>query len=183
MQEPLRITFRNLESSPAIEEQVRKRAEELERFFDRITACHVVIETPHRHHRQGRLYHIRIVLEVPGQEIVVQREPSEHQAYEDLQVAIRDAFDAARRQLQDHVRVMRADIKTHEQPAIGRIAKLIAEGGYGFLLTESGDEVYVHRNAVPGRGFDQLRVGDKVRYVLDEEEGEKGPQASSVIPL
>lgn len=183
MQEPLRIAFRNLESSPAIEEQIRNHVAELERFFDRITACSVVVEVHHRHHRQGRLYHVRIELIVPGRDIVVRREPPEHQAHEDLPVAIHNAFDAARRQLQDYVRVMRADIKTHEAPTTGRIARLVAESDYGFLVTDQGDEVYLHRNAVLGRGFDKLRVGDRVRYVVHEEEGEHGPQASTVIPL
>ena len=183
MQEPLRIAFRNLNSSPVIEEQIHKRVAELEHFFDQITACSVVVEVHHRHQRQGRLYHVRVELTVPGREIVVRREPSEHQAHEDLPVAIHDAFDAVRRQLQDYVRVMRGDTKTHEEAATGRIATLVAESDYGFLVTESGDEVYVHRNAVPGHGFDKLRVGDKVRYVLDKVEGEHGPQASAVIPL
>jgi len=183
MQEPLRIAFRNLESSPAVEEQIRKRVAELERLFDRITACSVVVELHHRHQRHGALYHIRIDLIVPGREIVVRREPPKHQAHEDLPVAIHDAFDAARRQLQDYVRVMRADVKTHEEPTTGQITKLFAERDYGFLITAGGDEVYVHRNAVLGRGFDKLRVGDKVRYVIHENEGEHGPQASTVIPL
>ncbi|HQT77910.1 MAG TPA: HPF/RaiA family ribosome-associated protein [Rhodopila sp.] len=183
MQEPVRITFRNLPSSPAVEEQVRKRVEELERFFHRITACRVVIEEPHRHHQHGRLYRIHIELVVPGREIVIQRDPPAHQAHEDLPVAIHNAFDAARRQLQDYARVMRADVKMHKEPATGRISALIAEQDYGFLVTDSGDEIYLHRNAVLGRGFDSLRVGDQVRYVVDEEEGERGPQASTVIPL
>ena len=183
MQQPLRIAFYNLEPSLAAEEQIRERVAGLERFYDRITACSVVVELRHRHHRHGRLYHIRIELTVPGREIIVRREPSEHQAHEDLSVAIHDAFAAARRQLQDYARVMRADTKTHEEPLTGRIASLIAEKDYGFLITPSGDEVYLHRNAVLGGGFDKLRVGDKVRYVLHEDEGERGPQASTVIPV
>ncbi|HBK04765.1 MAG TPA: 30S ribosomal protein S30 [Acetobacteraceae bacterium] len=183
MQEPLRISFRNLDSSPVIEDEIRKRVADLERFFDRITACSVVVEVHNRHQRQGNLYHIRIDLIVPGREIVVRREPPEHQANEDLHVAIHNAFDSARRQLQDYARVMRADVKTHEAPSTGRIVRLIAEKDYGFLVTDSGDEVYVHRNAVPGGGFDKLRVGDRVRYVVQEEEGEHGPQASTVIRL
>lgn len=183
MQEQLRITFRSLDSSPAAEEQIRKRAAELEQFFDRITACSVVVEAHHRHHRRGRQYHVRVELIVPGRDIVVRREPPLHQAHEDLPVAIHDAFDAAKRQLQDYVREMRADTKTHQEPTTGRIARLIAESDYGFLLGDNGDEIYVHRNSVLGRGFDSLRVGDRVRYVLDDEDGDHGPQASTVIPL
>ena len=183
MQEPLRIAFRNLEAPAAIEDEIRERVAELERFFDRIIACSVVVEEHHRHHRQGNLYHVRIELVVPEREIVVRREPPEHHAHEDLHVAIRDAFDAAQRQLQDHARAMRGDVKSHATPTIGRIVRLFAERDYGFLVTDTGDEVYLHRNAVLGHGFDKLRVGDKVRYVIHEDEGEQGPQASTVIPL
>ncbi len=183
MQEPVRIAFRGMEAPIGVEELIRRHVADLERFFDRITTCSVVVETDHRHQRRGRLFHVRIDLIVPGREIVVRRDPSEHHAHEDLPVAIRDAFDAARRQLQDYVREMRGDVKAHEPPAIGEIVRLVAEKDYGFLVTSTGEELYVHRNAVLGGGFDRLRVGDKVRYVADEGEGEQGPHASSVIPL
>ncbi len=181
MQEPLRIAFRNMEPPIGAEEDIRARAADLERFFDGIVACSVVVEARHRHHRQGRLYHVRIDLVVPAREIVVRREPSEHHAHEELHVAIRDAFDAARRQLQDHARELRGDVKTHAGPTKGRIARLFPD--YGFLVNDAGDEVYLHKNAVLGRGFDRLREGDEVRYVIEEGEGEQGPQASTVIPL
>jgi len=181
MQEPLRIAFRNMEAPIGIEDDLNKRVAQLEQFFDRITACSVVIEARHRHSRQGQLYHIRIELVVPEREIVVQRDPSENHAHEDLHVAIRDAFDAARRQLQDYAREVRGDFKTHAVPMIGQIVRLLPD--YGFLTTETGDELYLHRNAVLGRGFDKLKVGDKVRYVTHEGEGQEGAQASTVIPL
>jgi cold shock CspA family protein/ribosome-associated translation inhibitor RaiA len=181
MQEPLRIAFRNMEPPIGAEDQVRDRAAELERFFDRIIACSVVVEADHRRHHQGNLYHVRIELIVPDREIVVRREPPEHHAHEDLHVAIRDAFDAAQRQLQNHAREMRSDVKTHAAPTVGTIVRLLPD--YGFLVTEAGDEIYLHRNAVLGRGFDKLNAGDKVRYVVHEGEGEQGAQASTVIPL
>lgn len=181
MQEPLRIAFRNMEPPIGAEDEVRDRVAELERFFDRIIVCSVVVEAHHRRHHQGNLYHVRIELIVPEREIVVRREPPEHHAHEDLHVAIRDAFDAVQRQLQDHVREMRGDVKTHAGPTIGTIVRLFPD--YGFLVTDAGDEVYLHRNAVLGRGFDKLNAGDKVRYVVHEGEGEQGVQASTVIPL
>jgi cold shock CspA family protein/ribosome-associated translation inhibitor RaiA len=181
MQEPLRLSFRNMEPPIGVEDVVRARVADLERFFDRITACNVVVEARHRHHRQGKLYHVRIDLNVPGREIVVQREPAEHHAHEDLPVTIRDAFNAAQRQLQDYVRDMRGDVKAHAEPAIGRIVRLFED--YGFLTTDATDEVYFHRNAVLGREFEKLNAGDRVRYTIHEGEGEHGAQASTVIPL
>ena len=179
----LQISYRNMESSDSIERQVRDRFAQLEKFYDRLIACHVVLEESGRHHRQGRLFHVRLELIAPGREIVVRRDPPEHHAHEDAHVAIRDAFDAARRQLEDHVRRMDNRVKAHEEETVGRIARLFPERGYGFLVTADGGEVYMHRNSIVHGSFDELRVGDRVRYVVDTEEGEKGPQTSTVVLL
>ena len=180
---PTQITFRNMDVSPAVEEQIRERADGLERYFPSIIACRVAVETAHHHQRKGRIFHIRIRLSVPGREIVVSRDPGEHHAHEDIQVAIRDAFDAARRQLEDHLRRLDAKVKTHEPPAHGRIARLVAEGDYGFIESATGEEIYMHRDSVVGAKFEDLSVGDAVRYVEHPGEGEKGPQASTVVPI
>ena len=113
MQHALRIAFRNMDVSEALEQRIRKRAAELEQLCDRITSCDVVVELQHRHPRQGKLFHVRVDLTVPGRTIVVRREPNDNHAHEDAHVAVRDAFDIARRQLEDHVRVARGDVKTH----------------------------------------------------------------------
>lgn len=178
----LQITFRNVDASPAVEAKIRERARELEQFFDRIVSCRVVIEAPNRR-RHGDLYHIRIDLKVPGDEIVVKRDPPEHHAHEDIYVAVRDSFDAVRRQLEDHVRRRRGDVKAHDVPSHGRIGGLIAEQDYGFINASDGTEVYFHRNAVANGGFEKLQVGDEVRFSLHSGEGEKGPQASAVVPI
>lgn len=179
MQLPLVISFKGLPSSPAVEARIRSEAAKLDRFHGRITSCRVTVEEPHRHHHQGRLFHVRIQLTVPGrQDLVVKRSPSQHHAHEDPYVAIRDAFDAARRQLQDHVRVSRGKVKFHEAEPHGRIVRLLPDGGYGFIETADGSEVYFHRNSVVNADFDDLAPGIAVRFV--EELGEKGLQASTV---
>lgn len=104
MKLPLKVSFRNMEPSDAIRAAIVERAEKLERFFDRITSCRVVVEAPQQHHVKGSLYRIRIVITVPGEEILAGREHDEDHAHEDVYVALRDAFDEARRSLQDHVR-------------------------------------------------------------------------------
>lgn len=180
MQGSLHIAFRNMTAPIGVEEAIRERVAVLARFFDRITACNVVVEARH-HRRQGNLYHVRIDLIVPEREIVVRRDPPEHQAHEDVQVAIRDAFEAAQRRLQDHAREMQGARKQHAAPVLGTIARMFPD--YAFLTTDAGDEIYMHRNAVLGSGFDKLKEGDKVRYVVHEGEGEQGPQASTVVPL
>jgi len=114
MEIPLTITLRHMPPSAAIEADIREKAAKLEEFYDRITSARVVVETPHRHHRHGKLFHVRIDLRVPGRALVVSREPAAHHAYEDVHVAIRDAFDGAKRQLEDYAREIRGDVKTHE---------------------------------------------------------------------
>ena len=175
---PLQITFDNVSSSEAIEAKIRQKTDKLNKLYNRLIGCRVAIDAPHRHH-QGNLYHIRIDLTVPGGELVVNRTPPEHQADEDIYVAIRDAFDAAKRELQDYARRQRGDVKTHEVPqSQGRVATLFPDKGYGFIETSDGYEVYFHQHSVLNNAFDELEVGSEVSFV--EEEGEQGPQASTV---
>jgi len=125
MEVPAQITFREVPHSEKVEQQVRKLVAKLEEFYDRITSCHVVIEEPHRHHESGNLYHVRIHLAVPGSELVVDHEPAEDQAREDVLVTIRDAFKAMRRQVEDYVRKLRGDTKSRQVPPHGRVVKLL----------------------------------------------------------
>jgi len=177
MRLPLQISFRNMRHSEAVERAIVDRAERLARFSDRVMGCRVVVETRHRRH-QGNLYHVRIDLTLPGHEIVVGREPVLRHAHEDIYVAVRDAFDAARRRIEDYARRRDDRVKTHESPPRGHVARLDHGGGYGFIGTPDGREVYFHRNSVLNADFDRLDVGDPVRF--HEEAGEKGPQASTV---
>jgi cold shock CspA family protein/ribosome-associated translation inhibitor RaiA len=178
MKLPLQITFRGLPHSDAVEGNIREKAEKLDQFFPQIMSCRVVVESHHKHHHQGNLFHIRIDLTVPGHEIVVSRDRQKHQAHEDVYVAIRDAFDAARRQLEDYARTLRGDVKAHAVPEHGRIIELVPAEDFGRIQTSDGRLVYFHRNSVLGADFDALAEGDEVRFA--EEQGEKGPQASTV---
>lgn len=105
MRLPLQITFRNVQSSPAVEATIREQAEKLEKFYDRIISCRVVVDAPHRHHHKGKLYHVQIELSVPQNQLVVNRHPQDEPSHEDLYVAVRDAFDTAKRQLQEYVKL------------------------------------------------------------------------------
>jgi len=179
MQLPLQITFRNMGSSAAVERAIREKAAKLEKFSDRIGGCRVVVEAPHRHHHQGRLYRVRVDLTLPGKELVASRERSEDHAHEDVYVAIRDAFDAVRRRVEDHERRGRGRVKHHEPPQQhARVSALYPSEDFGRLDTDDGRSVYFHRHSVVGASFDALRVGDEVRFV--EEAGDQGPQASTV---
>jgi cold shock CspA family protein/ribosome-associated translation inhibitor RaiA len=183
MQLPLQITFRHMVTSEAVAARIRERAEELERFFDRIVSCRVVVECRHPRHLQGNLFRVRIDLKVPGREIAVGRDPAGHHAHQDVYVAIRDAFDTTRRLLEGYAREARGDGKLHAVPDHGKVARLLPEQNCGFILSTDGNEVYFHRNSVTNVGFDKLVVGDEVRFVVQYSESTEGPQASTVVPL
>lgn len=183
MQVPIRITFRDLPPSEALESDIRQHAEHLERLYDRITRCRVVVESPHRRHHQGNLYHVRIDLTVPGGELVVNRDPHERHAHEDAYVAIRDAFTAAARQLEDYARRQRGHVKAHEGLPTGIVTRLAAEEGYGFIETPDGRQVYFHRNSVVDDQFVRLAVGSTVEFLCAETESANGPQATTVKPV
>ncbi len=108
MQTPLQITIRDVEHSEALETRIRNKAAKLEEFFDRIVSCRIVVEMPHKHHHQGKHFNVRIDIGVPGSEIVVNRDHDE-----DVYVALRDAFDAAKRQIEDYARKIHGDVKKH----------------------------------------------------------------------
>ncbi|MCK5622134.1 MAG: ribosome-associated translation inhibitor RaiA, partial [Alphaproteobacteria bacterium] len=114
MQIPVQIAFRGMDSSPALEARINEKTEKLEQYHDRITSCRVVVEAPHRHSRKGKLYVITIDVTVPGAELVVNTEKRHHRSHEDVYVALRDAFNAMTRQLEEHARETRGQVKTHE---------------------------------------------------------------------
>lgn len=176
MQLPLQITTRNMSLSEAAENAIREKVAKLEHFHDKITSCRVVVECPHRHSQQGVLYNVLIDITVPGKEIIVKREPNE-----DLYVAIRDSFEAARRQLQDHARRQRGEVKAHEETPAGTISRIFHDENYGFISTFDGREIYFHRNSVKNNNFDKLTAQTPVHFL--EEEGEEGPQATVVMPI
>lgn len=178
MRLPLQITFRGMDRSESVEMAVKERAEILDRFCDIIMRCRVVVEAAHRRHHQGKLYHVRIDITLPKEEILVSREPGLNHAHEDIYVAVRDSFDAARRRLEDSARRHRHHVKSHEELPHGRIVRLEPALECGFIETPGGREIYFHRNSLVESDFARLEPGDRVRF--HEEAGVKGPQASTV---
>ena len=130
----VQITFRNLKPSAAVSGRVQAEAMKLARYYPRIAKCRVLIEVPHRHRRLGEHFHVRIELCVPRAQLVVRHEPSAQRAlvqnnatkwskqletgvpHKDVYVTIRDAFRSARRQIEDHARVLRGNVKTRAHP-------------------------------------------------------------------
>jgi ribosomal subunit interface protein len=179
MQRPLEIRFRQMDPSPAIEARIREKAATLERFSERITGCRVIVEQEHRHHHRGNLFRVRVEIDAPGKELAVTHSGPRDHAHEDVYVAIRDAFNAAVRRLEDHVREQRGKVKMHEVPLHGTVRMIDREGGFGFVDTPEG-EVYFHRNSVVEGGFDALDPGHEVRLEVAERESGEGWQATTV---
>ena len=111
------IMFHNMDKSEAVEARVREKVAHLEELYERLTRCRVTIEAPHRNHRKGNRYQVRILLDVPHGPLVVSHGPGRNEAHKDVYLAIRDAFHAAERRLKEHNEKLRGDVKTHEPPA------------------------------------------------------------------
>ena len=108
-----KITFENMDSSDFVRERVRDEIARLEEAYGRITACRVVVGMPEKGHRKGSLFQVRIHLVLPGgREVVVHPSTAGHQPNADARIAIRKAFDVARRQLGKKATRMRGDVKT-----------------------------------------------------------------------
>jgi hypothetical protein len=124
------VTFRNMRGSQWLEQDIRERAGKLETFCPDIVACRVLVAKPHRHHEHGNRYDVHIDLLVPGEEIAVSHMPrlrdtkregapattKRHEIEgmrKDVLLVVRNAFAAARRQLQDHARRRRLSVKAH----------------------------------------------------------------------
>jgi len=184
MQSPLEIAFHNMPSDPGLEAYIRGRAAKLDRMFDRITGCRVSVEALHRQHQTGNVVECHIDIVVPGAELAVSREPNKAKqkyATPDARTAIRDAFKAAERQLKEYKAKLRGEVKAHDYEVPGQISQLYPEEDHGFILTNTGTQLYFHRNSVMNNGFDLLQQGMPVHYV--EAMGDTGPTASKVWPV
>ena len=192
---PLQITFRNMEALPVAEQWIQLEAAKLEAFYKRIMGCRVAVERP-LSHQEGSPYHVRIDLTVPGGELVIKHEPAlitrarrlgeaeitkhleARNPHKHLRQAINDAFKAAGRRLQDYTRRQHGDVKHREMRSVAKVTQLFPDKDYGFLATPEGREIYFHKDSVLNQDFGRLTVGTSVTFA--EEQGDKGPQASTV---
>ncbi|WP_448189045.1 HPF/RaiA family ribosome-associated protein [Azospirillum sp. sgz301742] len=175
----LEIAFHNMDTSEALEAYIRERSEKLERMYDRLVGMRVAVEKQHRQHRTGNVFDVHIELMVPGQDIVVSRKPAKaHEKYvnPDARTSVRDAFDAAERQLIEYKQKQRGAVKVHDAEEPGYITQI--NGDHGFLRTNTGTQLYFHRNSCINVVLEELHQGDPVKYV--ETVGDTGPTASKV---
>jgi cold shock CspA family protein/ribosome-associated translation inhibitor RaiA len=179
MQVPVEIAFRHCEASEEIRSEIATQVRRLERFSPHITSCHVVVAGPQTRHRRGGAFSVDLRIAMPEhRDVVVDKSHGDEPEREHVLVVIRQAFDAAIRQIEDVERDMRGQVKEHVAGNHGRVTKFLAGEDCGFIETADGREIYFHRNAVLDGAFDRLSVGSEVAFV--EEAGEKGSQASTV---
>lgn len=170
---PLQVTFRHMDRSDAVETLIREKFDALEAFHRGLISCRVVVEQEALHHRQGHRFNVRIDLHVPGHEFATTREHDE-----DVYVALRDAFDAAKRWLEDESGQRRGDVKRHDTPLRGTVVRLVPEERYGFIESSDGTELYFSADNVVSPSFEALEPGMRVQFV--EDAGAEGPQAKRV---
>ncbi|MDX1581569.1 MAG: HPF/RaiA family ribosome-associated protein [Alphaproteobacteria bacterium] len=114
MDVPLEITFEGVDHSDAAEEFIREQVSKLEKFFDHVIACRVVLDRPHHSHTKGDQYEVRIFIDLPGKkDVAVTNHPGNDFRHDDPYVTIRDAFKAAEKQLKKAVDEIRGNVKSH----------------------------------------------------------------------
>ncbi len=182
MQTPVEIDFQGLKGNERLRGCVSKNIAALEQRFGRITACRIVVRAPSERHRTGGVCEVTIRLTLPqGREVDIGRSEKADDRYADPVMALNDAFKRARRRLQDHARRMRGEVKSHDGPPVATVKRFDEAGGFGFLETQDGREIYFHRNSLLNGGARKVAPGTRVTFF--EEMGEKGPQASTVRVL
>jgi ribosome-associated translation inhibitor RaiA len=182
MQVPLEIRYHHLDRSESLDEEIRQYVEKLERRFDRLVACRVAIEaTPHQH-RTGSPCEVHIELSVPGHKFMVTKEPhrpTENYHNADLRAVLKEAFQAAERQLSDFKRRQHDGAKGAAGTAMhGSVAQILPEQDHGFILTSAGVQLFFSRTSITSVALEALKIGDNVHYI--ERDGDNGPIASKV---
>ena len=180
MKIPLQISYRDVNKTDELEKLIREKTNKLEKVCDHITSCHIAVEKPQKFPNYGSPYRIRIDIRIPsGHEIVIKRASGEGNMNKPLYSIVREGFEAARRKTKEVCKIQKSKIKTHPaQETVAIVSELFPENGYGFIKTVNGREIYFHKNSVLHNDFEKLKTGTGVRFF--EEQGAKGPQASTV---
>jgi ribosomal subunit interface protein len=183
MQTPLELAFKNVTPTDDIKALVQEKVDHLEQFASQITSCHVYIRAPHNSQNKGNLYEVTIEIRVPGDELVVHHQQNDTAKHEHLKVAVRDAFTSMAREIKRWKQKVGGDVKTHDGPLQGKIVEIDHNQGYGQIVATDNRLIYFHKNSVVDGDFDQLQIRDTVELVVQTDESEIGPQASTVRPI
>ena len=183
MQEPLQISFHNMDSSEALERRVREHWAKVERHYDGIISARIVLEAAHKQPHKSTLG-ITISIGVPGRDIVVKREQRLHESDHHATWVINEAFHTAERQLEDYAQKQRHDVKAHEgEREYARVVRLYPDQDYGFIETRDRSTSTSIGTCCATPTSTRSKVGSEVLYTLAPDEGPMGPMASSVWTL
>lgn len=173
MKQPLELRFIGMEPSEAVESAARAKAAKLDHFRPDLMACRVTVELAAKHQNQGKTFAVRVDVTVPGHELSVDRVHDE-----DVYVALREAFDDLKRQLQDSARRVQGQVKAHPLPLQGEVVRFADEGRFGFIRTAQGDEYRFDAGNVAGVAYENLGIGTPVQFI--PEMAAEGLQAKRV---
>ena len=173
-----KIQYLGFKESESVSRAIQSHIDNLEKISNRITSCHVIVSRPHRKQIKGNVFHVKLRVHLPGSTIVVDKDPGKNHAHEDVYVAVRDAFWAARRKVEDYVRKQSGFVKEKMISPHAKILRLMPADECGFIQTQDDREVYFHRNSVINGNYDDLKVGQEVRF--SESLGDQGPQVTSM---
>lgn len=173
MKIPLQITFHQMQRSEALEELIREKCAKLEQLDPHILSCRVTVSEEGKHKRQGHAFNVRLDIHVPRKEFGINRHHDE-----DVYVAVRDAFAAAKIRVEDEQKQRRGFVKQHDAPSYGKVARLSIDEGIGFIETADGSEYYFSRENVAHPAFEGLEPGTEVQFIASIE-GD-GPKAKRV---
>lgn len=180
MQTPLEIAFQHVDPTDEIKEFVNEKVSQLERYFDGITSCHVYVRAPHQNQKTGNLFEVTIEVRVPGHELVVRNDHGDLDENEHLRAALRNAFDAMAARLKEWKEQIGGEVKFHERLLQGKVVEIHHDKDFGQIIAVDSRLIYFHRNSVVDGSFDELRPRDAVELVVQTDESEIGPQASTV---
>jgi ribosome-associated translation inhibitor RaiA len=168
----IHITFHQLDHSKALGQRISNKAQKLLKFHPYVSYCRIVVNQPHHHKHKGNLYNIHLEIKVPGQELVINKQPGvKTHPHQDPYVAVDDAFKAAERSLNRYKEKMEGIIKHHQPPLHGTISKL--ENNYGYIESPNHSEIYFHENTLDSKmKFSDLTVGSTVHFALVNESTE-----------
>jgi ribosomal subunit interface protein len=174
----LQIESRNIAMTPRWRAEIEARMQGLQNGHEDLMHGRVTLSKNRHHKKADNVAEVVIVVSVKGRHTVTARK--QEKSFEE---AIRQAFEAVEVEL----RKIRQKRASHEvgipgsPPLHGVVARVLRQEGYGFILDDTGVEVYFHRNAVHDLNFDELEEGTEVSFNM--EPGEKGPQATTVNPV
>jgi cold shock CspA family protein/ribosome-associated translation inhibitor RaiA len=184
MEVPPEMAFRGIEPTEALKRRILDGIETLEGVYPNLISCRSMVadETPDQ--TSGKSYRVRLEIGIPNKTVVVDQRHPEPDERPSVDQTITEAFDVARKRLVKAKELQRGETKIHEQPPHGRIVRLLVDDSgvrYGFIENREGRQIYFLEEALVDLDYDDLEVGDEVRYAAAQSD--EGLRASTVARL